>query len=107
MSKTTVHNKNMEKMNVDDINIMRPTRWGNPHIAGKNCADRNEAIAFHRRDLWRDLHTGVLPIRDLMKLDGKRLFCGCYPLKCHGNNYVDAIEIIKAGKMEKFSETVF
>ncbi len=40
-----------------------------------------------------------------MKLDGKRLFCGCYPLKCRGKNYLDAIDIIKSGNLSVFGET--
>ena len=64
--------------------IDRRTRWGNPFRIGRD-ADREQAIARYREDLWRPIQTGEIELEELAELDGCWLACWCEPLRCHGD----------------------
>lgn len=73
---TTVVNQRRDAF---DINIGRPSKWGNPFLL--RLHDRDDAIARYRA--W------VVEQPELMaalgELRGKRLGCWCAPLPCHGD----------------------
>lgn len=67
----------------DVVRIDRRTPWGNPFRIGTH-GDRERVIALYRRDLWRRIRSGALPVDRLAALSGKMLACWCAPEACHG-----------------------
>lgn len=90
---TRVVNKYREDF---DIDIMRPTMWGNPFSIGKD-GDRLEVITKHKSHLRQQIREGYFGIEHLLFLKGKRLGCCCKPKKCHGDNYVELLEEFTKG----------
>lgn len=60
------------------IYVGRPSKWGNPFIAGRD-GTRKEVIAKYR--VW--LLADETLIADLHELRGKDLVCWCSPQACH------------------------
>lgn len=71
----------------DDVYIGRPSQWANPYHVGKD-GDRDEVLAKFRQYFATrsDLHE-LLP-----QLAGKRLFCFCCPLDCHGDVLIEELK---------------
>jgi hypothetical protein len=65
------------------IFIGRPSKWGNPYVIGKD-GDRDEVITKFEAYL----QTRDDLIADLPELAGKRLYCYCAPLPCHGDSLI-------------------
>lgn len=96
MTETRVVNVKYEKA---DIYIGRAkdgpfNRLGNPFVIGKD-GDRETVIAKHlsyvRKQPWI--------LEELERMKGKTLGCFCFPLPCHGDNYVNLIEEMDNGKL--------
>jgi hypothetical protein len=86
---TTVHSLRCERITAGDVRIDRQTRWGNRYVIGRD-GTREEVIAkceaAFRRQLAAEAEVGLTRLRDdLRGLRGKRLFCWCAPLACHGH----------------------
>ena len=70
-----------------DVNIMRPSVWGNPYshmegtLAEYKVDTREEAVANYKSYL---LGSEIL-INKLPELIGKILCCVCKPKSCHGD----------------------
>lgn len=76
---TTVVNKYCEEY---DVNIMRPSKWGNQFIIGRD-GTREEVVAKHRE--WFKKQKNLIAC--LHEIRGKRLACCCKPGRaCHGDN---------------------
>jgi hypothetical protein len=58
------------------VNIMRPSRYSNPFVIGR---DGPRSVVLHR------FRTEVLPQLDVSELRGKDLVCCCKPRACHGD----------------------
>jgi len=71
--------------------IMRPSRWGNPFVIGRD-GDRDAVLAKYRAWLWAEINSGNLPLPDLAALDGAALVCCCAPKPCHGEILLAAAE---------------
>lgn len=76
-------------MRSGDVKVDRSTRWGNPFLIGRD-GTRDEVIAKYeahlRRLLAREEAHGIADtLASLASLDGKRFFCWCKPLACHGD----------------------
>ncbi len=71
-----------------DINIMRPSKWGNPFVIGRD-GTREEVIEKFKGYL---LNNKELIELAKTELKGKRLGCCCSPNKCHGDILVLAAE---------------
>ena len=71
------------------VMIMRPSRWGNPFVIGKD-GDRAAVIAKHKAWLWREVKAGRITVDDLATLDGAALVCCCAPKPCHGETLLAA-----------------
>lgn len=84
----SIHNLKCESMEPDDIRIDRKSIWGNPFIIGKD-GNREEVINKHYW-LWKN-RINAESIELLRPLVGKKLFCHCSPLPCHGDNYIRLI----------------
>ncbi len=82
---TVVVNKYAEEF---DVNIMRPTIWGNPYKIGED-GTREEVIQKYRERLEGLPHLVELARK---KLRGKRLGCCCKPQPCHGDVLVEFVE---------------
>lgn len=96
MCLTRVVNINKETY---DVNIMRPTKWGNPFIIGKD-GTRKEVIAKYRMWVRSQPHL----MASLGELRGKTLGCCCKPKPCHGDVLVDLIREMEADEvLEIFS----
>ncbi|MTJ94210.1 MAG: DUF4326 domain-containing protein [Desulfovibrio sp.] len=65
------------------IRIMRPSKWGNPFVIGRD-GDRNTVLARYREWLWAEINAGRVRLPDLAGLDGAALVCCCAPKPCHG-----------------------
>lgn len=72
-----------------DVYIGRPSRWGNPFEIGKD-GTREEVIERFRTQLWADIQSGRVALKDLAELHGKTLACWCAPAACHGDVLADA-----------------
>ena len=70
----------MKKLGLNDVNIMRPGKWGNPFVIGKDGS---------REDVIRKYQEWVVKQPSLMNsledLRGKNLVCCCSPKPCHGD----------------------
>ena len=63
------------------VKIMRPSKWGNPYVIGKD-GTRGEVIAQYRDYLAQRPALAAAAKRELR---GKDLICCCAPLACHGD----------------------
>ena len=64
-------------MGKDDVPICRPGKWGNPYPVvryGRQMAIKNFESYFMKS-----------LVNDIEELRGKKLFCVCHPLPCHGD----------------------
>lgn len=100
---TTVHNLRCERLGEGDVRIDRATRWGNPYLISPGY-DRDRVVdSFRdyladrlRREEWQGGYE-PLPLRAALRgLVGKRLFCWCAPLRCHGDVLAEYAEKIAA-----------
>jgi hypothetical protein len=67
--------------------IDRRTPWGNPFIVGQH-GDRDRVC-----DMYAAYLEQLPPLqRRLHELKGRVLGCHCFPLRCHGNELIAAIE---------------
>ena len=73
------------KSSRDDVVIDRTTIYGNPYTIQKGGRTREQAIELYeiyaRKRVKNDpqFHSAV------KRLKGRRLFCWCAPLPCHGD----------------------
>jgi hypothetical protein len=82
--KTTVHSLRCEAMRPGDVRVDRASEWGNPFIIGRD-GTREQVVARYA-DWIAQRAAGDDALRDrLAALAGKRLFCWCAPLLCHGH----------------------
>lgn len=83
MSNTIVVNKRNEPY---DIDISRPSIWGNPFEISPGCTREDALIRY-------EIHVRRRPdlLARLPELVGKRLGCVCDPLPCHGHVLVKLI----------------
>lgn len=76
-----------------DVLIDRSTPLGNPHRIGVD-GNRQAVIALHMAH-WRykldNPRFRADALAELHFMKGKRLGCHCFPLPCHGDNYVKLI----------------
>lgn len=78
-----------------DVNIGRPSKWGNPftHITNKHTmaqtivGSRQEAIEKYREWILQQPEL----INSLHELKGKTLGCWCKPAACHGDILIELI----------------
>lgn len=69
-----------KKVNSYDINIMRPSKWGNPYPL-QQFESREECLLAFK---WYLLRSPDL-LASLHELTGKVLGCCCAPRACHGD----------------------
>ena len=69
------------------IRIDRETEWRNPFKVGEH-GSREEVIARYKKDLWKRIDSGDMPLAHLAALKGRDLACG--PDDCHGEVLVNA-----------------
>lgn len=104
---------NKKNCNDWDIDIGRPSPWGNLWSHQKNSkapfivSSRKEAVENHSKWLEGTDFTDVYQkerkwiLNNLHKLEGKIIACYCTPLLCHGINYINMIEKQKNKKIKK------
>ena len=82
----TVHNLRHERMRPGDMRIDRRTEFGNEFIIGRD-GNRREVIAkFETAERARlAAPDGAARRAKMHAMHGKRLFCWCAPLACHGD----------------------
>ena len=71
-----------------DVDIGRPSIWGNPYIIGRD-GDRATVVAKYKEHFLGSFHLKQLATE---KLKGKVLGCYCKPEACHGDIIVDFLE---------------
>ena len=71
-----------------DVDIGRPSIWGNPYIIGRD-GDRATVVAKYKEHFLGSFHLKQLATE---KLKGKVLGCYCKPEACHGDVIVDFLE---------------
>jgi hypothetical protein len=76
-----VYNIHIDKEPVNFVNIMRPNKYGNPFILGKD-GNRDEVLVKYYDYVMADKELIAEIKRDLK---GKNLLCCCHPKKCHGH----------------------
>jgi hypothetical protein len=83
-----VLNKYKDRIPEDAVNIMRPSKWGNPFVIGRD-GNREQVISKYAE--WIKTHPRL--IADAKReLNGKYLVCCCAPLPCHGDVLKKIIE---------------
>lgn len=85
VSRTVAVNKYHEDYDVD---IMRPSIWGNPFRIGLH-GNREEVIQMFKERVSKQPHLIKLAKE---KLKGKRLGCCCKPLPCHGDVWAEIVD---------------
>lgn len=76
-----VYNIKVDKDLINFVNIMRPNKWGNPFILGKD-GNRDEVLEKYTNYIM----SNPALIDEIKKeLKGKNLLCCCHPKKCHGH----------------------
>jgi len=68
-----------------DVCIMRPSKWGNPFVIGK---DGSRLVVIEKYRKWL-LSQPKLVEQAKVELRGKVLGCACYPKPCHGDVLVE------------------
>ena len=68
----------------DDVRIDRGTRWENRFVIGWD-GDRAEVIRRYEKALRATMARSPKLKEAVAALHGKRLFCWCAPLPCHGD----------------------
>jgi len=83
---TTIHNLKREGLRPGDVRIDRRTDLGNEFVLGRD-GPRAEVIAkFEAAERARlDGPEGAARRARVAGLHGRRLFCWCAPLACHGD----------------------
>ena len=71
-----------------DVDIGRPSIWGNPYIIGRD-GDRATVVAKYKEHFLGSFHLKQLATE---KLKGKVLGCYCKPEACHGDVIVEFLE---------------
>ena len=71
-----------------DVDIGRPSIWGNPYIIGRD-GDRATVVAKYKEHFLGSFHLKQLATE---KLKGKVLGCYCKPEACHGDIIIDFLE---------------
>lgn len=77
----SVLNKYKDNIPVGAVSIMRPSKWGNPHVIGQH-GTRDEVIDKFEEDLRNN---PKLQEEIKRELKGKNLVCCCKPKRCHGD----------------------
>lgn len=80
----TVYNRHIHEVPEGAVSVMRPGKWGNRFVIGRD-GDRAQVIEAHRRDLWGRINSGEVALADLAELHGKDLVCVCAPKPCHAD----------------------
>ena len=86
------------------LRVDRATEWGNPYPIGNRFGSRAKVIERYRRDLWRRICSGNLPLAKLAAIAHLRMACHCAPLPCHAEVLARAARWA-AAELEKSSET--
>ena len=86
------------------VRVDRATEWGNRFPIGRRFASRAQVIERYRRDLWRRIRSGELPLDKLAAIAGMPLACHCHPKPCHAAVLARAARWA-AAQLEKSSET--
>lgn len=83
---TTIHNLNRDRLQPGDVRIARRTDLGNEFVLGRD-GSRAEVIAkFEAAERARLAGPeGAARRARIARLHGRRLFCWCAPLPCHGD----------------------
>jgi hypothetical protein len=79
----SLHNLRREKPKDGDVNISRSSIFGNPYQITSNCP-RDEAIRLFGIYAREKVRVDPAFANAVRGLKGKRLFCWCSPLACHG-----------------------
>lgn len=82
-----VLNKHRDRIPTNAVNIMRPSKWGNPFVIDKD-GTRQEVI--DKYEVW--IATQPKLLESLHELKGRDLVCCCKPLKCHGDVLLHLVE---------------
>lgn len=90
---TSIHNMYKDVMGSEDVYIGRKGQgqdgyFGNPFSA----RSRSENIAHYQKWFERRMISDKDFRRRVMRLEGKRLFCFCAPLACHGDVIIEWLE---------------
>lgn len=86
------------------VRVDRATPWGNPFPISRRFGNRDDVIARYRRDLWRRIRSGEVPLEELAAIAGKPLACWCHPKPCHAAVLARAARWA-ARTLEKSSDT--
>lgn len=84
-----VLNKAMDTIPHGSVYIGRPSKWGNPFIAGVD-GTRTEVIQKFKTYLYSNPEL----MSSLHELEGRDLVCWCSPKSCHGDILVQAVKEI-------------
>ena len=74
----------------------RATPWGNSYVVGRH-GTRDQVIDMYRRDLWRRIRSGEVPLDELAAIAGMPLACWCHPKPCHAAVLARAARLSVAG----------
>jgi len=76
-----------------DVCIMRPGIYQNKYRIGVD-GTREEVIAKFKVDFYERIKWDLAYLQAVIRLRDKRIDCCCAPLPCHGDIYVEFLDII-------------
>lgn len=74
-----------------DVRIDRKTIFGNPYVIGLN-GDRADVIRLYKIWFYEKIQRDPKFKEEVLKLQGKKLGCWCYPLACHGDIIIEYLK---------------
>ncbi len=100
--RATVHNIRHERMQEGDVYIGRAGKgqdgyFGNPFTL-RSEAERSTCLAQFREYAIQRLFNDEAYLAAVKGLHGKRLFCFCAPLACHGHVLAQLAEELQSGQ---------
>lgn len=75
-----VLNKYKDTIPDDAIWVMRPSKWSNPFVVGKD-GNREEVVTYYAHWILEQPHL----MASLHEIRGRDLVCCCAPLLCHAD----------------------
>lgn len=79
-----VYNIKTDNIPPNAVNIMRPSKWGNPFRLVDYNNNREVVLQLYEQYILSKLKDPDF-INELAELKGKDLVCCCHPKKCHGH----------------------
>lgn len=80
-----VYNIKTDEIPENSVNVMRPSKWGNPFRLSDHNNDRDKVIDLYTQYIYNRCEDPNFLQELKNELKGKHLLCCCHPKKCHAD----------------------